>query len=93
MKRKINTIDLFAGCGGLLDGFLQEGGYNSLACVEWEKYPCETLAHRLKTKWNHTKADNEVIRFPAEIMKTNLLGSFSLLIPLHHLSIPFILLS
>ena len=63
MRRKINTIDLFAGCGGLLDGFLQEGGYNSLACVEWEKYPCQTLAHRLKTKWNHTHADNEVIRF------------------------------
>lgn len=69
MKRKINTIDLFAGCGGLLDGFLQEGGYNSLACVEWEKYPCETLAHRLKTKWNHTKADNEVIRF--DIQRTD----------------------
>jgi DNA (cytosine-5)-methyltransferase 1 len=63
MKRKINTIDLFAGCGGLLDGFLQEGNYNSLACVEWEKYPCLTLANRLQKKWNHINADNEVIRF------------------------------
>lgn len=63
MIRKINMIDLFAGCGGLLDGFLQEGGYNSLACVEWELYPCQTIANRLKTKWGHKNADNEVIRF------------------------------
>ena len=34
-----------------------------------------------------------IFKEPTEIMKTNLLGSFSLLIPLHHLSIPFILLS
>ena len=63
MRGKINTIDLFAGCGGLLDGFLQEGSYNSLACVEWEKYPCETLIQRLKSKWGHKSANNEVIRF------------------------------
>lgn len=62
-KKIINTIDLFAGCGGLLDGFMLAGGYNSLACVEWEKYPCETLAHRLKTKWGHENAFNEVVRF------------------------------
>jgi DNA-methyltransferase (dcm) len=73
MKRKINTIDLFAGCGGLLDGFLQEGGYNSLACVEWEKAPCESLALRLKTKWEHQNADNEVIRF--DIQRTEELFS------------------
>lgn len=63
MKKKINTIDLFAGCGGLLDGFLQEGSYNSLACVEWEEAPCATLANRLKSKWHHYNADEEVIRF------------------------------
>lgn len=62
-KKKINTIDLFAGCGGLLDGFLQQGDYETLACVEWEKFPCLTLANRLKTKWNHKNADNEVVRF------------------------------
>ena len=62
-KNKYNTIDLFAGCGGLMDGFEQEGHYKTLACVEWEKAPCETLIKRLYTKWKHTNASNEVIRF------------------------------
>lgn len=69
MKRKINTIDLFAGCGGLLDGFMQEGSYYSLACVEWEKAPCETLVNRLKFKWGHKNAEEEVIRF--DIQRTD----------------------
>lgn len=62
-NKKIKTIDLFAGCGGLLDGFLLQGNYDTLACVEWEKYPCMTLINRLKTKWNHENAANEVVRF------------------------------
>ena len=33
---KINVIDLFAGCGGLTDGFLQTRKYNTLAAVDWE---------------------------------------------------------
>jgi len=67
--RKYNTIDLFAGCGGLMDGFMQEGAYNTLACVEWEKYPCQTMAKRLKDKWNHENADNEVVRFDIQRTK------------------------
>lgn len=62
-NKKLNTIDLFAGCGGLLDGFQAQGNYDTLACVEWEKFPCMTLANRLNTKWKHTNADNEVVRF------------------------------
>ena len=72
-KKSINTIDLFAGCGGLLDGFMLAGGYNSLACVEWEKYPCITLAHRLKSRWGHSNANNEVVRF--DIQRTEELFS------------------
>lgn len=62
-NRKYNTIDLFAGCGGLMDGFMQSGHYNTLACVEWDKYPCQTLENRLRTKWGHKNASEEVIRF------------------------------
>lgn len=69
MKGKLNTIDLFAGCGGLMDGFQQEGHYQTLACVEWEKNPCETLANRLRTKWGHKNAEEEVIRF--DIQRTD----------------------
>lgn len=73
MSKKINTIDLFAGCGGLMEGFEKEGSYSTLACVEWEKAPCSNLVHRLKTKWKHSNAENEVIRF--DIQRTNELFS------------------
>ena len=61
--KKYNTIDLFAGCGGLMDGFMQEGSYNTLACVEWESFPCQTIANRMAKKWHHRNANEEVIRF------------------------------
>jgi len=48
--QKINTIDLFAGCGGLCEGFEQSQKYNTLACVEWEKAPCENLKKTFKGK-------------------------------------------
>ncbi len=58
-----------------MDGFMQEGGYETLACVEWERFPCETLANRLKNKWHHNNADNEVVRF--DIQRTEeLIGGF-----------------
>lgn len=52
-----------------MDGFMQSGHYDTLACVEWDKYPCMTLEKRLKTKWNHKNASNEVIRF--DIQRTD----------------------
>ncbi|MFQ7800133.1 MAG: DNA cytosine methyltransferase [Coprobacillus cateniformis] len=61
--QKINIIDLFAGCGGLLDGFLQTGKFNSIASVEWEKGPVDTLRHRLRKKWKYEDVDKSVIRF------------------------------
>lgn len=76
MEKKINTIDLFAGCGGLMEGFESEGSYRTLACVEWEKAPCENLVNRLNCKWNHTCANQEVIRF--DIQRTGeLINGFS----------------
>lgn len=63
MTDKIKVIDLFAGCGGLSDGFEQTHLYESLACVEWGKDPCVTLAKRLREKWKYKNADNIVLNF------------------------------
>lgn len=65
----LNTIDLFAGCGGLTEGFLQSGHFHTLAAVEWEKAPYETLKHRLETKWKHNQSESVVIRF--DIQRTS----------------------
>lgn len=65
----IKTIDLFAGCGGLMDGFEQSGKYRTLACVEWEKAPCNNLAKRLKDKWKYKNSDEMVMRF--DIQRTD----------------------
>lgn len=47
MAKSYNFIDLFAGCGGLSEGFYQEG-YLSLAHVEIDKNACETLKERMR---------------------------------------------
>lgn len=59
----LNTLDLFAGCGGLTEGFLQSGHYYTIGAVEWEKAPFETLKHRLITRWKHSESEHPVIRF------------------------------
>lgn len=69
MTEKIKIIDLFAGCGGLSDGFEQTHLYETLACVEWEKEPCKTLAKRLKDKWNYENACETVLYF--DIQRTD----------------------
>lgn len=69
MSNKITTLDLFAGCGGLMEGFEQQGDFTTLGCVEWEKAPCDNLVNRLKNKWNHQNAEKEVVRF--DIQRTN----------------------
>lgn len=61
--KKYNVIDLFSGCGGLLDGFLQTGLYNPLASVEWEIAPVNTLRKRLKEKYDIKHADESVLFF------------------------------
>jgi DNA (cytosine-5)-methyltransferase 1 len=61
--KNYNIVDLFAGCGGLLDGFLQTGKYNDIASVEWLKPQVDTLANRLETKWGVHDAKERVLHF------------------------------
>ena len=78
-KKKYTFIDLFAGCGGLSEGFLQTGRFKALAHVEWEKPMVETLRHRLVEEWgeSESEAKRKVILF--DIQKTDELinGSWS----------------
>ena len=66
---KLKSIDLFAGCGGLMDGFEQSGFYETLAVVEWEKAPCRNIQIRLKDKWKYKDFDNRVLNF--DIQRTD----------------------
>lgn len=58
-----NYIDLFAGCGGLSDGFESSGKYKGLAHVEWEKIAAKTLENRLQSKWAIANANKKVLVF------------------------------
>lgn len=71
MEKQYTFIDLFAGCGGLSEGFMQSGHFSSLAHVEWELPMVETLRNRLERKWGETEADatSKVIMF--DIQKTD----------------------
>lgn len=65
----VNTIDLFAGCGGLTEGFKQSGHYNTIACVEWDKAPCDALRYNLAHKWKYKDAEKRVMQF--DIQRTD----------------------
>lgn len=69
MVSRLNSIELFAGCGGLLDGFKKSGKYNTLAAVEWQQYACDTLVQRLEHKYNDHMAKEKVLCF--DIQRTD----------------------
>ena len=70
---KINVIDLFAGCGGLTDGFLQTKQYNTLASVDWELPTVKTLKNRLNTKWKYDDLE-KIIHFDIQRTEELLFG-------------------
>ena len=63
LKNKIKMIDLFAGCGGLTDGFLQTNKYDEIAAVEWLKPQVDTLRKRMNDKWKVSHANDSVLYF------------------------------
>lgn len=70
-KKKYTFIDLFAGCGGLSEGFLQTGSFEALAHIEWELPMVKTLRQRLIDKWGHSEdnARKRVVMF--DVQKTD----------------------
>ena len=60
MKR-LTYIDLFAGCGGLTDGFEQSGMYDAVAHVEIDKIAAATLAHRIRTGYARMREDEVLV--------------------------------
>lgn len=55
--RKLTYIDLFAGAGGLSEGFIR-CGFNPVAHVEMNTYACETL--RTRVAYHHLKELNQI---------------------------------
>lgn len=58
-SKKYTFIDLFAGCGGLSEGFYRMG-FKALAHVEIDHWACETLRTRMKY-YGYKDADKSVI--------------------------------
>jgi DNA (cytosine-5)-methyltransferase 1 len=70
MKRKLTFVDLFAGCGGLSEGFMASGDFDGLAHVEWEKPMVNTLRNRLFQQWGHSEDEAKIRVIHFDIQKT-----------------------
>lgn len=63
------TIDLFAGCGGLTDGFKHSEKFSMLAGIEWDINAVSTLRHRLSQRWGYQHANEIMLHF--DIQRTD----------------------
>ena len=62
-KNKLKTIDLFSGCGGLIEGFETSGLFSTIGMVEWDHPSLKTLVNRLKNKWGYKNAEELALHF------------------------------
>jgi DNA (cytosine-5)-methyltransferase 1 len=62
----INLIDVFSGCGGLTEGFHQQGSYRTLSAIEWDKSALITLKNRFVKKYNHDSNSNACVFFDVQ---------------------------
>jgi DNA (cytosine-5)-methyltransferase 1 len=60
VSKKLNYIDLFAGAGGLSEGFIN-AGYNSIAHVEMDEAACHTL--KTRTAYHFLKTKNKLCTY------------------------------
>lgn len=58
-NKKFTFIDLFAGCGGLSEGFYRQG-FKAIAHVEIDHAACDTLRERMR-HYGYKNIDREVI--------------------------------
>lgn len=77
--KKLTFIDLFAGCGGLSEGFMSSDKFEGVAHVEWEKPMVNTLRKRLEHKWGHSgdDAQKRVIHFDIQRTEELIRGDWS----------------
>lgn len=59
MEKELNFIDLFAGAGGLSEGFIRQN-FNPIAHVEMKKEACDTLKTRAAFHWLKEKNQIEI---------------------------------
>lgn len=60
MAKKLNFIDLFAGAGGLSEGFIR-AGYHPIAHVEMDEAACYTL--KTRSAYHYLKSKNKIDQY------------------------------